>query len=101
MALSSFNTKIHEFSLMQSSWSSQLNPVLENYLINGQLLKNIVLKIGDNQITHKLNRNLKGWFITRLRASAIIYDKQDSQLRPEQFLTLNSSGNVTIDIYVF
>jgi hypothetical protein len=101
MALTSFNTKIHEFALQQSSWAAQLNPVLANPIVNGILLTNIVLKSGDNIISHKLDRKLQGWFITRLRASALIYDKQDSEERPTQFLKLNSNANVTVDIFVF
>lgn len=101
MALTSFNTKIQELALMQSSWGALLNPLLANPVLNGIILSNVSLAIGDNMISHKLDRKLIGWQIIRLRGPATIYDKQDSVERPNQFLKLNSNAIVKIDLYVF
>lgn len=101
MALTSFNTKIHELSLMQSSWAKDLDPVLSNPIVNGILLKNVSLTTGVNRIPHKLNRNLIGWIITRNRGPQYIYDQQDSEQMPAQFLKLYVGSNVKIDLYVF
>jgi len=86
---------------MQTLWASQLNPLLTNPALQGNILKSVVLASGDNTINHKLGRKLQGWIIVRQRASASMYDKQDSNARPELTLVLNASAAVTVDIYVF
>jgi hypothetical protein len=86
---------------MQTSWASQLNPLLNLPLNNGIVLENIQLASGSNTINHKLGRNLNGWFITRQRSAATIYDTQDSNPNPSQTLVLNASAGVTVNIFVF
>lgn len=102
MALTIFNTQDKDLHLLQTSWSSQLNPLLSFALNNGLLLKNVVLSTGSNTINHKLGRNLQGWFVTRMRNAFVqIYDTQDSNQMQDKTLTLNSSGSCTIDLIVF
>lgn len=101
MALPIYKSDDQSLSLMQTSWATQLNPILTNPIANGLLLKNVVLASGDNTISHTLGRKLQGWIVTRLRASATIYDKQDTNRFPELTLVLNASGAVTVDLYVF
>jgi hypothetical protein len=78
-----------------------LNPVLQNQLLQGQLLQNQKLSSGANTINHKLGRNLIGWFLTRIRANAQVWDTQDSNSSPGQTLILNASTAVTVDLWVF
>ncbi len=92
---------LSDTDLMQTRWSSILNPVLINPVVNGILLSGVSLSTGSNTINHKLGRKLQGWCLTRVRASAAIYDTQDSNTMPELTLKLTSSANVTVDIYVF
>lgn len=101
MALPSYNTTDTTLSLMQSGWASLLNPLLSNPVNNGILLKSLVIKSGSNVINHKLGRKLQGWIIVRKRASADIYDTQDSNTTPTLTLSLQSSADVIIDLYVF
>lgn len=86
---------------MQSSWATQLNPLLENPILKGSILSNVKLEIGTNEVPHKLNRKLTGWIIIRKRGASDIYDLQDQEIRPTQFLKLNSSASCQVDIYVF
>jgi hypothetical protein len=87
--------------LMQQRWASQLNPVLANLLVQGQLLPNIVLLSGANVINHKLGRDLIGWFITRKNDAANIYDTQDINQMPDLTLNLTSDMTVKISVWVF
>ncbi len=87
--------------LMQTSWAEQLNPVISNPLMSGQILKLVTLQIGSNAINHKLGRALQGWYIVRQRAAANIYDTQDSNTRPNLTLLLTSDAVVTADLFVF
>lgn len=97
-----FQNQDKDFQLMQSSWLSVLNPLLKTPIINGSLLKNIDLVMGDNQVVHTLNRPLIGWMISRFNGSfAEIYDNQDTEPSPSVYLALNASADVTVDIWVF
>ncbi len=90
------------FQQMQNKWASQLNPVLANLLVNGRLIRNQELSTGANVVNHKLGRDLVGWFVTRLRDSAVsIYDTQDSNQMSNLTLNLVSSAPVTVDLWVF
>lgn len=101
MALPIFHTDDKDFQLMQSSWSSQINPVLARPSINSSILKNVLLVTGSNTINHLLQKPLQGWKIVRQRALASIYDNQDSNPQPSLTLVLISSANVSCDIEVF
>ncbi len=101
MSLPKFKSDDQSLSLLQTAWASQLDPVLKNALVNGNLLKNVALVSGANVVNHKLGRNLQGYLITRQRASASIYDTQDVNPTPALTLTLNSSAAVTVDLYCF
>lgn len=69
--------------------------------IRGQILSSIILTSGDNTVNHLLGRTLVGWHIVRQRASATIYDKQDTNTSTDSTLVLNASAAVTVDILVF
>lgn len=87
--------------LMQTQWAQQLDPVISNPTIQTVLLKNIALASGANVVNHKLGRALQGWYIVRLRASATVYDTQDSNQTPNLTLNLTASAPVTVDLVVF
>lgn len=101
MALPIFKSAVPEMSLMQTSWSSSINPIIDLPISAGLILPSITLASGDNSVNHKLGRKLQGWFIVRQRASATVYDKQDSNQHPELTLTLTASGAVVVDLFVF
>ena len=99
--LTQFQTKIPELSLMSNSWATQLNPVLAQPMSKGTILKNVTLISGTTTINHTLQRPLIGWQIIRQRASASVYDTQDSNQHPDLTLTLVSSALVVVDLFVF
>lgn len=101
MTLPIYQTQSKDLLLLQTNWSSQINPVLNLPINQGLLLKDISIVSGNNTISHKLGRKLQGWFLVRQRGPALIYDEQDSNLYPDLTLILNSSANVTIDLFVF
>jgi hypothetical protein len=101
MALPVFQTTIRELSMLQTSWTSQLNPLLADPFLQGVLLSSVSLASGANTINTTLGRALKGWVLTRVRASATVYDTQDSNTNPSQTLLLTASAPVVVDLYVF
>lgn len=101
MSLPIYKSEDGSFTLMQTAWSSQINPVLALPQSNGIILKNVKLVAGDNTINHKLGRDLQGWQLIRVRAAATVYDKQDSNQLKSRTLILNSSAPVVVDLFVF
>lgn len=101
MALPILASDDKDFLLMQTTWSSAINPILANPLSNSIVLKNIPLVIGINVINHKLGRKLQGWILTRQRGAAIIYDTQDANNMQNLTLQLNSNVAVIVDLVVF
>lgn len=99
--LTIFQSPFQDLQLMQTSWASQLNPLLSNPLNNVQILSGILIASGDNQVNHKLGRKLQGWFVVGQNASATFYDKQASNKTPQLTLALTASANVTISLAVF
>lgn len=85
---------------MQTRWASQLNPVLANLLIQGQLLTNQSLINGDTVVNHKLGRTPQGWFIIAPNAAAAVFQTA-YQPNPTLTLILTSNAAVTCDIWVF
>lgn len=100
MALSIFKSSDQNLMLMQSSWTSQLNPLLSNPSNNTSILKNVQLISGTNTINHLLGKKLQGYRIIRQRALANIYDAQDSNQSPQLTLVLISDAPVSVDIEV-
>jgi hypothetical protein len=99
--LARVQTVSKEINQLQENVIRSVEPVLDNPLVDGVLLQSIILLSGGNTINHKLGRRLKGWIVTRIRASATIYDTQDTNLFPDLTLKLTASANVTVDLYVF
>lgn len=100
MALPIQQTNILDLSLMQKTWSAQLNPVLGNPSTNPTLLTGIVLVSGSNVINHKLGQKMQGWKITDIDAAITIY-RPDSAPFNDKTLTLVASGMATVNLEVF
>lgn len=97
MALPTFKDDNKNLMLMQSSWSSQLNPVLGNPMTNPLILKNLSLVSGVNVIDHKLGITPTGWFVTDITAAATIYRSAPFN---SLTLTLTCSAPCTINLGV-
>lgn len=88
-------------SLMQTNWSTKISPVLDNPIVNGLILNNIVLINGATTINHKLGRKLQGWLLIGVSAAATIYDSQATNQQPDLTLVLHSNAACTVNLYVF
>jgi hypothetical protein len=86
---------------MQHQWKSDIDPVLSNPLLQGQLLTQVSLKDGTTVVNHGLGRKLVGWFLVGITGAATVYDKQASNQTPQLTLSLVSSAAVTVNLWVF
>lgn len=87
--------------LMQTTWAQQLDPVISNEIVNGQLLQNQPLINGVTVVNHKLGRKLVGWFIVGINGAASVYDSQATNQTPQLTLVLNSNAAVSVNLWVF
>lgn len=86
---------------MQNRWSSMIEPTLNRPTNQANILEKIDLKIGTNTISHRLGKRLTGWYTTRVKGPAVIYDNQDMNNTPDLTLILISDSEVTINLAVF
>lgn len=98
MALPQFQSDDKDFQLMQSSWSTQINPLLANPSLKSLLIKDIALASGANVISHRLGRKPQGWRIVDINGAATIYRSANFN---NLTLTLTSDASVTVAIEVF
>lgn len=84
--------------LLQTSWSKEINPLLNNTLMNGQMLKDISLVTGANTINHLLSRKMQGWMLVDINAAVTVYRSQPMN---DKTLTLTASGNAIVSLWVF
>lgn len=70
-------------------------------ILDGNLLTNVALTSGLNDVPHKLGRKLRGWIAVRKRANVDIWDAQDSNSKQDLTLSLQASSAVTVDLWVF
>lgn len=96
--LPQFQSDDRDFQLMQSQWATSINPLLRNPLVNGVLLENVPLVMGDNVINTLLSRKQRGWFMVDQTAAADIYRSGPFNA---QTLTLNASAPCTVSLWMF
>lgn len=83
---------------LQQNILQALRPLLQSPLLNGVIVQDQVLSIGDNVITHGLDRPIQGWFPCRvLDAACALYEVSSNSAN----VTINSDAVATIDLYVF
>lgn len=99
MALPIYQDPNKNLMLLQTNWSSSLNPVIINQLVTGQFLQNISLNAGSNVVNTKLSKTQSGWFIVDNSTPSI--DIYRSAPFNSSTLTLTASAPCTISLWVF
>lgn len=87
--------------MIQDNIATILEPLSNVPLNNGQILQNVALVSGTNNVVHKLARKPLGWFIIRQRSSGTVYDTQDTNPNSAVFLRLVASAAINVDLFVF
>src|ERR1700722_20210822 len=86
---------------LNTKWASQINPILNNPLVQGQIVNGVKLINGQTVVNHGLGRKLLGWFIVGIDAPATVYDSQSANKHPELTLILNSNAVATANLWCF
>jgi hypothetical protein len=79
-------------------WKSTIDPVIATQLITGNLISNVSLATGSNNINHLLGRIQVGWMIVDQQAAASIYRSKPFN---KSTLTLTASAPATVSLWVF
>lgn len=95
------STSDQTLSMLQTRWSSILNPIISSPLSDAILLTDIPISFGDNSINHTLGQPIVGYIVVRINGPTTLYDKDSST--PNLTFILNSSSNqmINVDILVF
>lgn len=101
LAIAQVQTADKDVNQLQQNLILSLTPVLQNPIVSGLLIKSVALAAGSNAVNHKLGRPLIGWFMTRQRASASVYDNQDANQNNSVTLLLVASAPIVVDLFVF
>ena len=87
----------------QVSQDMHLNAFRELFtrpVVMGNLVTNVVLIAGSFvKVPHKLGAVYRGWSVVRKNANANVWEQAPTM--PKQFIELNCSANVTVDLWVF
>jgi hypothetical protein len=95
-------TEDRQFNQFQQALGASLMPILSNPIAACIILQNVILTTGSvNQVPIMIGRTLQGWFIVRQNAQANIWDSQATETSPTEFLALNTTANVTVNIAIF
>lgn len=85
--------------MMQVQWGQSLNPLLANILTQGVAINGVTLDANaPKNIPTTLSRMQIGWFITDILSQATVWRTQPFN---NNILTLESSADTTINIWVF
>jgi hypothetical protein len=102
VAFKKLNLSDKVVSRFQDNVSNSIHDLATTPIIQGNLLKNVVLVAGTTSIIeHKLGRNIEGWVVVGKSANSNIWDAQSSNAAPTLTLNLNCSADVTINLWVF
>ena len=83
---------------LQENMEQAINPVLKSQIIDGIIIKDVEVLTGTPKtINHLLGRAITGYAVIKRNASSQIWDSANDK----RTLTLNSSANVTINLWVF
>lgn len=91
---------LQTLQLLQSTWTTILNPFLANPSNNSSILTGVVLQSGTNVIDHLLGQKMQGWEIADLGAPVTIYRPASAPFNAIT-LTLVSSGLAIVNIRVY
>jgi hypothetical protein len=88
---------------VQDSLRETFRPITSGLVTNGVVIGNVVLAVGNNQISHGLGRAYTSYYLGRQRpmlAFAHITEIVSTNINTSVFLVLNSTAACAIDILV-
>jgi hypothetical protein len=96
-ALRKIKVKDNDLAFVQDNIINAINPILRNVLLDGVMAEGFDITTGGTSIPHGLNRKPIGYFVISKNGPGDVYQTgMDSK-----FITLQSTVDVTINLWVF
>ncbi len=87
------------WELAQTKWAATLNPILSLPMLNGNMIDDVSLVANTPKaINHLLQRMPQGWILVDNTANTVVWR---TQAFTQSTITLESSANTTISLWVF
>jgi hypothetical protein len=93
------STENDELDRVQDNVSLFTQPLVDNPLLDGRLLEDVILTTSEVLVEHKLGRKPRGWYIVKKNAAQDIHESGTTL--QERFLSLTAAGTVTVSLWVF
>ena len=104
-AFRKIRVKEQQLDDVQTNIANTLSPVLKSLIIDGVLVKDIVLANGVNRVNHTLGRVPEGWLIVDHNTAATVFKTVPTSaantITDSSTISLTSSGAVTVSIWFF
>lgn len=84
---------------VQDNMSLFADALVKIPLLDGILIKDVVLGTTEVRINHTLGREPQGWIIVKKNAAADIYES--SSTLTDRYLSLTATATVTASIWIF
>ena len=86
---------------LQTNIEQAVADVIKTPLLNGRLISNVALTVGETKIEHKLGRIPTGYLIIKKSTSATVYDNLSTEVRADLYLPLVASADCLVSVWVF
>jgi hypothetical protein len=105
-AFRKIRVKDKDLEQVQSNISNTIAPVLKSLIVDGVLVKDIVLASGVNRVNHTLGRPPEGWIIVDRNSAATVFKTVPvagtaNTITDSSTISLTASGAVTVSIWFF
>ena len=99
-AFRAIRTAVKDIQRLQDALSKVFNAIQKKEILDGRLINSVALTTsGPAEIEHGLRKPIRGWIIVEKNANAIVYSSVSTT--PNATLILNTTANVTVDLWVF
>ncbi len=87
---------------VQNNVQAAIEPLIASAIGDGQLLTGVVLVAGTpSMVAHQLGRDILGWIVVGTNAQADVWDEQALNTFKSRFVRLQTSADVTVNLWVF
>lgn len=86
-----------QLTKLQENVAASLRPVLAVLFLDGRFISGQAITTATTQVEHKLGRTPTGYIILDQSAAASVFTVS----KDDKFLTLDTSANVTVSLWVF
>lgn len=97
-SISTPKTGDQALDLFHTRLKAELDPLLANLLVQGNLVPSVILAAGNNQVAHKLQRVPYGCFPVYQTSPGSFFNYKPSD---KNFIYLNASGSFTVSLWTF